>query len=188
MADAIRNLVGQSALPAGGRVYDDILRLTTLSQRTVLRLQLAAKSQKSLDKLRIAGRPVPEAMNTWLGEDPVICRIAPDAWLLISGRHEAVELMDAVRTACAKRSFAVTDLSDAHLTIAVEGPRAADILVRGCGIDIETLADDACLRTRFAQLPVVLRRAESDRYELIADRAVARYLFDWLQDAAAGLD
>ena len=71
---------------------------------------------------------------------------------------------------------------------AVEGPRAIEILARGCGLDFETLADDACLRTRFAQLPVVLRRAAADRYELIVDRAVVKYLFDWLQDAAAGLD
>jgi len=188
MADAIRNLVAQSALPAGGRVYDDVLRLTALSPRTVLRLQLAAKSLKTLDKLRIAGRPVPEAMNTWLGDDPVICRVAPDTWLVISAMHEAADLIDAVRTACARRSFAVTDLSDANVTIAVEGPRAIEILLRGCGLDIEMLGSDACARTRFAQLPVLLRRAAADRYELTVDRPAAKYLFDWLQDAAAGLD
>lgn len=188
MAESIRTLMEQSALPAGGRVYDDVLRLTVLLPRTVVQLRFPQKSQKSLGKLQIADRPMPEAMNTWLGEDPVICRIAPDTWLLLSGRHGATDLADAARTACAKRPFAITDLSDAHATIVVEGLRALDILVRGCGLDFAAFGNDACTRTRFAQVPVLLRRAASDRYELLVDRAVAKYLYDWLQDAAAGLD
>lgn len=188
MADAIYSLAAQPALPAGERLYDDVLRLAVESPRTVLRLQLAANSQKSVGKLRIADQSLPEAMNSWLGEDPVIARIAPDTWLLISGQLEASGLMDAVRAGCARLSFAVTDLSDAHATIVVEGPRAIEILVRGCGLDMASLAADACMRTRFAQLPIVLRRVDVDRYELIVDRAVVKYLFDWLQDAAAGLD
>ncbi len=187
MTDAIYSLAAQSA-PADECLYEEVLRLAVQSPSTVLRLQLATKSQKSVGRLRIAGQPLPESMNSWLGESPVIARIAPDSWLLISGKQDAAELMDAVRAGCAKQSCAVTDVSDAHATIMVEGPRANEILVRGCGLDIETLTADACTRTRFAQLPIVLRRAAADRYELIVDRAVVRYLFDWLQDAAAGLD
>jgi heterotetrameric sarcosine oxidase gamma subunit len=188
MPDPIRSLVGQSALPAGGRVYGDLLRLDVQLQRTVVLLRLAQDSQKSLGRLRIADRPVPETMNTWLGEDPVYCRVAPDSWLLISARHDSAELADAARTACAKRACAVTDLSDAHVGIVVEGPHALDLLVRGCAVDFAAFGDDACARTRFAQLPVMLRRASPDRFELLVDRAVAKHLFDWLQDAAAGLD
>jgi sarcosine oxidase, subunit gamma len=188
MPDLVSTLIEQSALPAGGRVYDDVLRLAILPLRTTLRLQLAQKSLKTVAKLRIAGRPMPERPNSWSGEDPLFARIAPDTWLLLSSIHDGATLADAARTGCAKRSFAVTDVSDANVTIVVEGPRAAELLVRGCGLDIATLADDACTRTRFAQVPLVLRRAGPDRYELLADRAIARYLFDWLQDAADGLD
>ena len=188
MPELIGTLVEQSALPAGGRVYGDILRLAVLPSRATVRLQLAPKSQKSLANLGIAGRALPETMNTWSGEDPVICRIAPDTWLLLSSVHDGAALVDAVRTACAKRSCAVTDISDANVTFVVEGVRAIDILIRGCGLDIALLADDACTRTRFASVPVVLRRIATDRFELLADRAVASYVFDWLQDTAAGLD
>jgi sarcosine oxidase, subunit gamma len=185
MPELIRTLIEQSALPAGGRVYGDFLRLAVLPPRTTLRLQLALKSQKSLAKLRIAGRALPETMNTWSGEEPVICRIAPDTWLLLSAVQDGAVLADAAHMACAKRSCAVTDVSDANVTILVEGLRAIDILIRGCALDIASLAGDACTRTRFAQLPIVLRRVTTDRFELLADRAVAKYLFDWLQDAAA---
>lgn len=188
MTEPIRNLAAETAMAGVERTYDEVLRFAVVSPRRVIRLQLAAKSQKSLGKLRIAGQPLPDAMNSWLGQDPVIARIAPDTWLLISGPQAAAELMDAVRAGCARQSIAVTDLSDAHATVAVEGPRAIEILARGCSLDLASLADDACTRTRFAQLPIVLRRADVDRYELIVDRAVVKYLFDWLQDAAASLD
>jgi heterotetrameric sarcosine oxidase gamma subunit len=188
MPNPIRSLLGQSALPAGGRVYGDVLRLEVQLQRAVVQLQLAQRSQKSLGRLRIADRPVPEAMNTWLGEDPVYCRVGPDSWLLISARHEGAELADAARAACAKRFSAVTDLSDAHVCIVVDGPRALEILVRGCALDFAAFGAGACARTRFARLPMMLRRASAERFELFVDRAVAKHLFDWLQDAAAGLD
>ena len=187
MPDAIRNLKSLAALPAAERVYDDVLRLAVLPARTILRLQLAAGALRS-GRVRIPGQRLPEAMNSFIGENPVVARLAPDSWLFLSAWHAAPALMAVLRAACARQPFALTDLSDANATLAVEGPRAIEILARGCGLDIAMLADDACLRTRFAQLPVVLRRAATDRYELIVDRAVAQYLFDWLQDAAAGLD
>lgn len=188
MAEPIRTLLASSALPAGGRVYGDLLRLTVLPPRTLVRLCLPEKSQRSLQKLLIAEREVPVAMNTWLGEDPVIGRIAPDTWFLSSSLHDATELIDAVRTACGKRWFSVTDLSDANVTIAVEGPQALEILVRGSALDFAAFANEACTRTRFALVPVVLRRLGVERFELVVDRSLARYLFDWLQDAAAGID
>jgi sarcosine oxidase subunit gamma len=129
-------------------------------------------------------------MNSWSGEDPVICRIAPDTWLLLSALHEAADLVDAVRSASGRKPCAITDLSDAHVTIALDGPRAAEILARGCGIDFAptVFGLDACARTRLAQLPVVVRRVTHERFECVVDRSAAQYLFDWMQDAAAGLD
>lgn len=190
MPDKIATLISQSSMPAGGRVFSDTLRLTVLPSRTVITLRLAGQAPKGIGTLKIAGRPVPQAMNTWCGDDPVICRIAPDTWLLLSALHEAPELLDAVRTACGKRACAITDMSDAYVTLALDGPRAAAVLARGCSIDLAPAAfrPDACARTRLAQLPVVVRRVTVERFECVVDRSAAQYLFDWMQDAATGLD
>jgi sarcosine oxidase subunit gamma len=128
-------------------------------------------------------------MSTWSGDDPVICRIAPDSWLLLSALHEAAEIIPAVRTGCGRRSFAITDLSDSFVTIWIEGAQAAALLARGCGLDLSIggFGNVACARTRFAQLPVVLRRVTSERIECVVDRSVAQYLYGWMQDAAEGL-
>jgi sarcosine oxidase subunit gamma len=188
--EKIATLMPQSSMPAGGRVISDTLRLTVLPARTVIMLRLASQAPKGIGTLKVAGRPVPQAMNTWSGDDPVICRIAPDTWLLLSALHEAADLLDAVRTACGKKPCAITDLSDAYVTLALDGPRAAEVLARGCSVDFAPSAfgPDACTRTRLAQLPVVVRRVTAERFECVVDRSAAQYLFDWMQDAAAGLD
>lgn len=190
MLEIIATLMPQSSMPAGGRVFSDTLRLTVLPARTVIQLRLASQAPKGIGTLKVAGRPVPQAMNTWSGDDPVICRIAPDTWLLLSALHEAADLLDAVRTACRKKPCAITDLSDAYVTLALDGPRAALVLAGGCGIDFAPSAfgPDACARTRLAQLAVVVRRVTPERFECVVDRSAAQYLFDWMQDAAAGLD
>ena len=99
MPEPIAVLLGRSSLPAGGRVFSDALRLSVLPLHTVLRLQLGARSQKTASTLRVAGRPLPVQVNTWLGEDPVFLRIAPDTWLVESALHDASDLLPAVRTA-----------------------------------------------------------------------------------------
>jgi sarcosine oxidase subunit gamma len=189
MPEPISVLLAKSSLPAGGRVFSDTLRLSILPLRTVLRLQLGARSQKTVATLRVAERALPTAINTWMGEDPLFLRIAPDTWVIESALHDASDLVPAVRSGCGRRSFSVTDVSDASVTIAVEGAQAAALLARGCGLDLSPPAfgDFACGRTRLAQLPVVLRRVNSERFECLVDRSAAQWLYDWMEDAAAGL-
>lgn len=189
MPEPIATLLARSTLPAGGRVISDALRFSVLPLRTVLRLQLGARSQKTVAALRVAGRSLPVAVNTWMGDDPVFMRIAPDTWIVESALHEAADLVPAVRTGCGRRSFAVTDVSDAYVTIAVEGALAAALLARGCGLDLsqERFGNAACARTRLAQLPVVLRRVTSERFECLVDRSAAQWLHEWMEDAAEGL-
>jgi sarcosine oxidase subunit gamma len=189
LPEPIATLLATSSLPAGGRVISDDLRFSILPLRTILRLQLGTRSQKTVAALRIAGRSLPAAMNSWLGDDPVFMRIAPDTWLLESALHEATDLVPATRTGCGRRSFAVTDVSDAYVTMAVEGTLAAPLLARGCGLDFSpgTFGNAACARTRLAQLPVVLRRITSERFECLVDRSAAQWLYAWMEDAAEGL-
>ena len=123
------------------------------------------------------------------GRRPGVLRIAPDTWLLESALHEAADLVPAVRTGCGRRSFAVTDVSDSLVTIADRrrgGRGAARARLRARPV-LAAFGNPACARTRLAQLPVVLRRVNSERFECLVDRSAAQWLYDWLVDAAAGL-
>ena len=189
MPEPIASLMAQSSLIAGGQVFSDALRLSVMPGRAIVRLQLGARSQKTVNSLKVAGRPLPAAVNTWSGDDPVIWRIAPDTWLLMSALHEAAEIIPAVRTGCGRRSYAVTDVSDSLVTLWIEGTAAQALLARGCGLELSVSAfgAQACTRTRLAQLPVILRRATPERFECVVDRSAAQWLYDWFVDAAAGL-
>ncbi len=189
MTDKVAALVAQSGLPAGGRALAETLHLSVLPQRSVVLLKLGARFHRHAGDIRIAAQPLPLAVNSWSGGDPLFCRIAPDAWMLVSARHEAADLLDAVHAGCKRRSFATTDLSDAQVTLALEGQQAVDILARGCGLDFADAAfgENACTRTRFAQLPVLLRRVSHERFELVVDRSAAQHLFNWIEDAAVAV-
>ena len=189
MPEQVSTLMPQSSLLAGGQVFSDALRISVLPARAIVRLQLGARSQKTVNALKVASRPMPVTMNTWSGDDPVICRIAPDTWLLMSALHEAAEIIPAVRTGCGRRSYAVTDVSDSLVTLWIEGTAAQALLARGCGLELSVSAfgAQACTRTRLAQLPVLLRRATPERFECVVDRSAAQWLYDWFVDVAGGL-
>jgi sarcosine oxidase, subunit gamma len=187
--ELIASLVAESCLPAGGHVFSDTLRLSVLPTRVILRVQIGARSLKTVGAVRIAERPLPLAPNSWSGEDPVFCRIGPSDWWVQSALHDAADLMHAIRKGCGKRSFAATDVSDAYVTLALEGAQVPALLARGCGLDLSdtAFAPGACTRTRLAQVPVVLRRVSTERFECVVERPATQYLYDWFLDAAAGL-
>ncbi len=190
MLEPVKTLVAQFSLPPGGRVFSDALRLSIQPSRVTLRLQVGARSLKTVDAIRIAGRPMPITPNSWTGTDPVICRIAPDTWLMQSTLHDAADVVQAVRKGCGRRTFVVTDLSDAFVTFVLDGAQSPALLARGCALDLSlsTFRTSSCARTRLAMLPAVVRRASFERFECIIDRAAAQYFYEWLQDAAAGLE
>ena len=161
--------------------------VTRLPPRASVRLQVSARALPVTATV-IGGVALPDLPNTWAGSDPVIWWVSPDAWLIQSTR-DGDDLAAQLRSDCAQLPCAVTDLSDALVTIGLEGADAGAVLARGCGLDLRagSFGVQACARTRLAQLAVLIRRPASSRFELVVDRAAAKYLQDWLTDASAGL-
>lgn len=160
--------------------------ITRLPPRASVRLQVAVRALPAA--AAIGGVTLPDLRNTWSGTDPIIWWVSPDAWLVQSTR-EGDGLAAQVRADCMRLPCTITDLSDALVTFGLEGADAAAVLARGCGIDLRagSFGMQACARTRLAQLPVLIRKTGSTRFELVVDRSAAQYLQDWLVDAAAGL-
>lgn len=160
--------------------------ITRLPPRASVRLQVAVRALPAATA--IGGMTLPDRPNTWSGTDPIVWWVSPDAWL-VQSTGEGGGLAALMRADCMRLPCAITDLSDALVTFALEGADAAAVLARGCGIDLRagSFGMQACARTRLAQLPVLIRKTGSMRFELVVDRSAAQYLQDWLVDAAAGL-
>ena len=119
--------------------------------------------------------------SLWLG---------PDEWLLTAPAEAAGWLPGALARALAGLHAAVTDLSAARCAVDISGPLAAALLAAGCGLDLHprAFAPGHCARTLLARLPVILDQIDAaPRYRVLVGASSARWLLDWLIDAAADL-
>jgi sarcosine oxidase subunit gamma len=136
----------------------------------------------------LAGVPLPlepnrvASMRTlrtlWLG---------PDEWLVTSPEGVAPDLMARLTRALAGRHAVVIDLSASRAIIEITGSRARDLLEKGCGLDLHPRAfgPGRCAQTLFAKLPVIIDQlGAAPAYQLFVGRSAARWLADWLIDAA----
>jgi sarcosine oxidase subunit gamma len=136
----------------------------------------------------LAGVPLPmepnrvalmrEMRTLWLG---------PDEWLVTAPQGIAPDLLGRLRRALSGRHASVTDLSASRTLIEIAGPCARTLLEKGCGLDLHPRAfgPGQCAQTRFAHLPIIIdQTGAAPTYRLFVQRSAARWLADWLIDAA----
>jgi sarcosine oxidase subunit gamma len=146
----------------------------------------------------LAGVPLPLTPNRvasmgqlrslWLG---------PDEWLVTSPQGLAPDLIGRLTRAVAGRHATVVDLSASRAIIEIAGPQARTLLRKDCGIDLHprVFGPGQCVQTIFAKLPVIIdqlgiiqlginQRGAPPVYRLFVRRSAARWLAEWLIDAA----
>lgn len=166
------------ALPPDGAVRLDELRF---AEQIGLRLGPPVPAY-------LAGIPLPlqpnrvahmrELRTLWLG---------PDEWLVTAPAGAAPDIIGRLVRALASRHAAVSNLSASQAIIEIAGPQARALLEKGCGLDLHprAFAPGQCARTIFARLPVIIDQVSAaPLYRLFVDRSAARWLCDWLIDAA----
>jgi len=113
--------------------------------------------------------------------------LGPDEWLITAAEGAAPDLLSWIRRAAADRRGEVTDLSASRIVIEIAGREARTLLEKGCGLDLHPRAFTAgcCAQTLFAKLPVIVDQTNAaPSYRLFVRRSAARWLCDWLIDAA----
>ena len=106
----------------------------------------------------------------------------PDQWLVAAPPADAALLMPALYTT----ARSAVDVSDLRAEFELAGPRAVDVLRKGCGIDLHprSFATGDCTLTLLGRVRVALRQTdERPGYRVLVERSVAPYLWDWLVDA-----
>ena len=82
----------------------------------------------------------------------------------------------------------MTVLSGGQTVIGLRGAEAAQVLAKGCTLDLHprALKGGDCAQTRLAKANVLLHRLpEGDGFEITVRRSFADYLWRWLADAGA---
>jgi sarcosine oxidase subunit gamma len=136
----------------------------------------------------IAGLPLPLRSNRVASMQTVrVLWLGPDEWLVTAPEGAVPELTTRIERALAERRAAITDLSAGRAIIAVAGPRGRELLEKGCGLDLHprVFAPGQCAQTLFARLPVIIDQlGPAPSYRLYVRRSSARWLCQWLIDAA----
>lgn len=161
-----------------------------------------ADSQAAFSVLRV-WRPTPEIgvalghgfgvewpirPNTWSANAATtVLWLAPAEWAVVGMPH--VEAAARAGRACDAGLHDVVDLGEGRVRFDVSGPRALDLLAKGCSLDLHprAFAADACAQTLLAQVPVLISAVppqdDSTRWRLWSDASLTGYLRNWLIDA-----
>ncbi|WP_019806748.1 sarcosine oxidase subunit gamma [Saccharomonospora halophila] len=168
----------------------DRVRMREVGFTTQLDLRLDPKS------------PAAERVGTALGVLPphqpgevavagelAVLWLGPDEWLVLAPEGESERLQDVLRTAIGDEFGSVTDVSGKRTVLEISGPDTRDLLAKGCAVDLHPRAfgRDRCASTMLARAQVVLvcRDVDTPVFRVLVRSSFARYLADWLTDAAA---
>ncbi len=120
----------------------------------------------------------PQRQLLWMG---------PDEWLLKVRDGQGEAIAAGLRAALQGVHSAIVDVGQGNTTLTVQGPGAADLLARGCPLDLHArvFPAGAMAQSHIAKAgATVVCLAPGAHYELTVRRSFADYLCRWL--CAAG--
>lgn len=134
------------------------------------------------------GLALPTEPNTVADEGEMLALwLGPDEWLVVSPVDAQTSLSDSLETALEGVHAAVTDVTGGQTVITLSGPRARDILAKGCPLDLHpsVFKPGDCAQTIVGKANVTIYCVDdSPSFELIVRRSFAEYMALWLHDAA----
>ena len=138
----------------------------------------------------VLGVALPRAANTSArGAGRTVLWLGPDEWLVVLTADEDEDAVaDALGTALADHHASIVAVGHARTVIGVAGPRARDVLAKGCGLDLHprVFGPGQCAQTALARAGIVLhQRDDGPSYDVDCRRSFAPYVWAWLEDAAA---
>lgn len=146
-------------------------------------VEKAVKLTPPLQPNTVAGKPSTTRIM-WLG---------PDEWLVITKPEGAERALNALRKTLKTDGLhaAVTDSTHARTCIEISGPRALEVLQKGCPLDLHPSKfgpgqSAQCIVSKVGVMLTQTARARNGdpTYELYALRSFSTYLWTWLEDAA----
>jgi sarcosine oxidase subunit gamma len=155
--------------------------LHKIEGRTMVRLRVRPNgAEMAVDALQLPGQAL-----QYQGDDPTSYWLSPDQWLITSDTRSSKDIISHIQGELSGQLYAATDMSSSNACFALSGPAARTVLAMGCGIDmhISSFSKGHCVRTRFANIPILIAAVEDNQFDLFVDRSLGRYLADWIKDA-----
>ncbi len=128
------------------------------------------------------------------GDGRALLWLGPDEWLALA--HNAppeaeAQLAAKLRAALGDLHAAVTEVGESLACIHLAGPRARDVIAKGCPLDLHPRAFGGvghCAQSHLAKTGVLLHQVGPENngapaFDLYTRRSFSDYLWRWLEDA-----
>ena len=133
---------------------------------------------------RVVGARAPVTPNTVAraGERAIVW-LGPDEWLVVSAPESREGVANGLEEALSGLHVAVNDISSGQTIIRLRGPRARDLLSKGCTLDFHPRGFGAgqCAQSHIAKSNALIIQVDDEpTYDIIVRRSFADYLARWL--------
>ena len=135
---------------------------------------------------QVAGCDLPSACQAEMTDTAAVLWMGPDEWLVVGRLEAREELPGQLRKALGDAHAAVNEIGESLTIFGLGGPRARDLLAKGCTIDLHPRAfgPGDCVNTLLAKAQVTLHQNDdTPTYSLYVHRSFAVYLWRWILDA-----
>lgn len=129
------------------------------------------------------GCAVPEKRRIVLNGERAAGWMGPDEYLLILPRAEAPAAVRTIGEKLVGQHHLAADISDMRAVFAIEGEKAAEVLMKLTPADVSALEPGELRRSRTAQVAAAFW-AEGQGFRLVCFRSVAAYMFGLLSHSA----
>ena len=156
---------------------------------TMVDLRLDPSGPGAAAAAELLGVALPTAASAYAkNADTTVISLGPDEWLVTGTALAGPELEARLREAVAPHGGAAVDVSGQRTTLRLRGPHSRDVLAKGCALDLHPRAfsEGTAAQTMLGQAGVILLAVNGtgDGYRILVRSSFARYLADWLLDAA----
>jgi sarcosine oxidase, subunit gamma len=149
-------------------------------------IDLRANPETSAAAQGEPGLALPRQPNTAVvSGDRRVLWLGPDEWLVVAPPDARPGLEQDIGAQFQAPDAAVVDVSGQRTVIELAGPRARDVLMKGCSIDLHpsVFGPGRCARTALARAQVILLPVDQETYWIFVQSSFAAYLAEWLMDA-----
>ena len=176
--------------PLAARV-DDLARIAQVTDGAVVleHVPFLAQVNLRLDPALAERAPYPlpvEPNTAWEDGPRAALWLGPDEWVILGPPHAGGEIVAEIEAALDGLHRSIVDVSANRVAMEISGPRAKEILSKGCSIDLHPSmwAAGMCAQTMLGKAQVILHeRAETTG--IAVRTSFASYLIDWFGAATA---
>lgn len=125
-----------------------------------------------------------ESRRACTGKGGTLLWNGPGQWLAVSPSAPARGFIMDLRGALEPSGATVTDLSHARSVIRIAGPKARDVMLKGCPLDLQSFRVNDCASSLLGHLNVQIHCLGDQTFDLYVCRSFGLAMWEWLVDAA----